>query len=83
MFTTDIKFNALLSAIYRNRILQSQLKILAKKLLSIIWTHTVDFCTPGHTYAKSSYKHYYSTCTITCWSLHTDSVQLLSPPGVY
>ena len=30
MFTTNTEFNALSSAIYRNGILQSQLKILAK-----------------------------------------------------
>ena len=44
MFTTTAEFNGLSSAIYRNRILQSQLKILAKIQLSVIGIHTVDFC---------------------------------------
>ena len=42
MFSANAKFNGLSSAIYRNRILQLQLKILAK-ILSVICTHMVDF----------------------------------------
>ena len=39
MFSTDAEFNGLSSVIYRNEILQSHLKILAKIQLSVICTH--------------------------------------------
>ena len=38
MFNTNAEFNGLSSAIYRNRILQSQLKILAKNLVKFVLT---------------------------------------------
>ena len=43
MFTTIAEFNGLSSASYRNGIIQSQLKILAKIQLSVICAHMVDF----------------------------------------
>ena len=49
MFTTIAEFNGLSSASYRNRILQSQLKILVKIYLS---GHMFDFCRPSHIFAK-------------------------------
>ena len=48
MFTTIAEFNGLSSASYRNGIIQSQLMILAKIQPSVICTHIVDFCRPGH-----------------------------------
>ena len=39
MFITTVEFNGLSSTTYRNRILQSQLKILAKIQLSVICVH--------------------------------------------
>ena len=48
MFSTDAEFNGLSSVIYRNEILQSHLKILAKIQLSVICTHIVDFRRPGY-----------------------------------
>ena len=48
--TTNVEFNGLSSpsAIYRNVILQSPLKILAKIQLSVICTHMFDFRKPGY-----------------------------------
>ena len=43
MLTTNAEFHELSSAIYRNRMLQSQLKIFVK-ILSVICAHMVDFC---------------------------------------
>ena len=43
MFTTDTEFNGLSSAIYRNDILHSELKILVKIYLCVIRTYMVDF----------------------------------------
>ena len=51
---TTAEFNGLSSAIYRNRILHSELKILAKIQLGVICTHMVDFHTPGHVYSFHS-----------------------------
>ena len=53
MFTTNAEFNGLSSAIYRNRTLQSQLKILAKIQLSVICAHVVDSCRPGHNFDRT------------------------------
>ena len=55
MFTTTAEFNKLSCESYRNGILQSQLKILAKILLSVICAHIVDFCRSSHNYVCMSY----------------------------
>ena len=47
MFTTNVR---LFSAIYRNGMLKSQLKILTKIKLSVICAHMLNFCRPGHKY---------------------------------
>ena len=49
MFTTRVKFNGDASPIYRNGILQSELKILTKIKLSVICTHMFDYHRPSHT----------------------------------
>ena len=48
MFTTTAEFNELSSTSYRIRIVQSQLKVLAKIQLNVICAHMVNFCRPGH-----------------------------------
>ena len=48
MFTTNAEFNELSFAIYRKEILHSNLKMLAKIYISVIYTHMVDFCSPSH-----------------------------------
>ena len=48
MFTTNGHFNGLSYAIYRNGILQSQLKTLAKIQLSVICAYVVAFHRPTH-----------------------------------
>ena len=48
MFTTTAEFNELSFAIYRKEILHSNLKMLAKLYISVIYTHMVDFCSPSH-----------------------------------
>ena len=50
MFINDTELNWLSSAIYRNRIPQSQLNVLEKIQLSVICTHMVDYCRPSHIY---------------------------------
>ena len=52
MFTTTAKLNGHSSAIYRNRILHSGLKILAKIYLSVICAYMVDFHSPGHIFSS-------------------------------
>ena len=49
MFTTNAEFNDLSFAIYRNEILHSERKILAKIQFNVIYTHMVDLHSPGHT----------------------------------
>ena len=48
MFTINAEFNGLSYAIYRNGILNSELKVLVKIQLSIICILVVDYCRPGH-----------------------------------
>ena len=47
MFFITAELNGFCSAINRNRILNSELKILAKIQLDVICAHMVDFCSPG------------------------------------
>ena len=50
MFITTAEFNWLSYAAYRNGILHSECKILAKIELGVICTHMVDFRRPHHIY---------------------------------
>ena len=44
------KLNGLSSVIYRNRKLQSELKILMKIQLDVFCAHMVDSCRPGYNF---------------------------------
>ena len=59
LYTNTIKslleVNGLSSEIHRNRIPHSELKILAKIQLSVIFTHMVDICRPGYIFVSRNF----------------------------
>ena len=61
---TTAEFNGLSSAAYRNGIVHSERKILAKIHLGVICAHMVDFCRPGHILHQPICRIYLLQCGI-------------------
>ena len=57
MFTTNAQFNGLSSASYRNKILQSQLKILSLVYFALTWFIFAGLVTYIHTYKVARHSH--------------------------